>query len=246
MDNKINIYPAIDILDGKCVRLFKGDYAQNTVYNFDPVFVAKKWLSLGAEYLHIVDLDGAKTGQPENLEIVKKIARLDGLKVQVGGGIRCLATIKMVLDAGVDKVILGTAAINDKEFAKAALKEFGPKIILGLDCRNGKPAVAGWLENTEISAIDFANELKDFGLSKVIYTDIECDGTLQGPNFDELREFANATQIPTVASGGISSIHDVIKLAELKATGIPLEGVIVGKALYANNIKLDELIATVN
>lgn len=235
------VYPAIDILDGKCVRLFQGDYAQGTVYNFDPLAVAKDWAKLGAKFLHIVDLDGAKMGSPVNLDTIREIAQSLDIPVQLGGGIRDYETAKQVLDAGVKRIIIGTAALRDLEFTKKLLAEHGDQVAVGMDCRDGKLAIEGWQTDTEMRAIDFANDLKKEGLELVIYTDISRDGTLEGPNIVELKEFADLTGVATISSGGISNIKDVLELKSLKDKGSNIDGAIIGKALYTGDIKLDEL-----
>lgn len=237
----ITIYPAIDIRDGKCVRLFKGDYAQETVYDDSPLAVALKWQELGAKFLHIIDLDGARDAKPVNLEIIKEIKTKTGLPVQTGGGIRNFETAQRIIDAGIDRIILGSVALKDPEFTKAALDKFSDKVAISFDCRNGKVATEGWLEDSKVSAIDLALEMKKHGLGVAVYTDIDRDGTLQGPNLDELKNFAQKTQIPTIASGGMSKPHDIEALQNLRDSGVAIEGVIIGKALYTGDIKLCDL-----
>lgn len=242
MTEPITIYPAIDILDGKCVRLFQGDYSQETVYNNDPVAVAREWKEQGAKFLHIVDLDGAKKAEPVNFEIIKKIYEETGLPIQTGGGIRDFAKAKMILDAGIERIIIGTSALKDKDFTIQALETYGERVAIGMDCRDGYIAVEGWEENSDVKAIDLALELKKHGLKTVIYTDISRDGTLTGPNTAELKAFAEATQIDTIASGGMSQVEDIQGLQALRDEQITIEGAIVGKALYTGNIKLREVL----
>lgn len=241
MTKELKIYPAIDILEGKCVRLFKGDYAQSTSYGDDPVDMAKRWRDEGAEFLHVVDLDGAKEGRPVNLSIIEKISSTTGLPVQTGGGIRNREYLEQVFESGIARAILGSSAIKDPDFTKTALEEFGEQIVIGMDTRGGKIAVEGWLEDSDVSAIDLANEMKKHGLKLVVYTDIEKDGTLAGPNINALREFADSTGIATIASGGMSKPQDIEDLKSLVQEGVPLDGVIIGKALYTGDIKLMDL-----
>lgn len=242
VDKQLTIYPAIDIRDGKCVRLFKGDYDQETIYDDSPLAVALKWQKLGAKFLHIIDLDGAKEAKPVNLEIIKEIKSKTGLPVQTGGGVRSFETAQQIIDAGIDRVILGSVALKDPDFTKAALEKFASKIVISFDCRNGKVATEGWLEDSEVEAVDLALEMKKHGLCTAVYTDIDRDGTLQGPNLDELKNFATKTQIPTIASGGMSKPKDIEDLQNLKNDGILIEGAIVGKALYTGDIELDKIL----
>ncbi len=236
-----NIYTAIDILDEKCVRLEQGDFSKSTVYNQNPIFQAKLWKQAGADYLHIVDLDGAKSGHGVNTGTIRKIVHDIGIKVQVGGGIRNMAMIERLLDVGTERVILGSAVIKDPEFAKEALQKFGgEKIVFGLDCRDGYIAVEGWLESSDKKAIDVINEFKEHGLKIVMFTDIARDGTLEGPNLQALSDLLANTDIKIIASGGVSNIEDVYKIKELGKIG-NIDGVVIGKALYTNNIKANDL-----
>lgn len=241
--DKFAIFPAIDIMDGKCVRLYQGDFDDETVYNKDPLFVARKMEMDGARYLHLVDLDGARYGMAKNLELIRDIVKNISLYVQVGGGIRDMYTAEQVLGCGVNRIILGSAIVKNPDFVKEALKHFGPdRIVCGIDCRNGMLAVNGWLEDSDVKAIDVVKEFKEqHGLKHVIYTDISRDGTLRGPNIEELTEFVEATKVNTISSGGISNIGDVKSLIGLVNKELSVSGVIVGKALYARKISHSEL-----
>jgi len=230
------IYPAIDIRGGKCVRLFQGDYAQETVYRESPADVAKEWEAQGATWIHLVDLDGAKEGKPANFELICTIAREVTVPVQVGGGIRTEKDIAAYLEAGVSRVILGTAAIEDRPFTEKVLGLYGDRIAVGLDCRGGYVATRGWLTTTDIKAVDLANELAAYGAETFIYTDIARDGTMTGPNITEIVELAKATGKRVIASGGVSATSDLEALAAYAADGV--SGAIVGKALYTGAIDL--------
>ncbi|MED3499090.1 1-(5-phosphoribosyl)-5-[(5-phosphoribosylamino)methylideneamino]imidazole-4-carboxamide isomerase [Brevibacillus agri] len=232
------IYPAIDIRGGKCVRLFQGDYAQETVYADSPVAMAQRWVEQGAEWVHLVDLDGAKEGKPANASIIKEIARTVSVPVQVGGGIRTEAQIRDYLDAGVARVIVGTAAIEDEPFTKRILQAYGDKIAIGLDCRNGLVATRGWLETTDVAATELAKRLVAYGAETFIYTDIARDGTMTGPNVEEIAALAIATGKSVIASGGVSRLDDLLVLAGHAADGV--SGAIVGKALYTDAFTLEE------
>ena len=236
----MKIFPAIDIKDKKCVRLIKGDFNNKTEYETSPVDQAGKYKDHGFKNLHIVDLDGALTGNPVNLNIIQEIVGKYNLKVEVGGGVRSIDSIKKYVDSGAEKVILGSAAIKNKEFLKEACTKFKNKIALGLDAKGGKLSVLGWKENLNINALDFLKEVNDFGISRLIYTDINRDGTKTSPNFDETIEIAEISKCPVVISGGVSSIADIQKTKELNNKNI--EGIIVGKAIYDGDIKLDELV----
>ena len=233
----MKIFPAIDIKDKKCVRLIKGDFNQKTEYEMSPVEQATQFIDKGFKHLHIVDLDGALTGETVNLDIIKEIVRKFDFKVEVGGGVRDFDSIQEYADIGVDKVILGSAAIKDKNFLKKACKRFPKKIALGLDAKDGKLSVSGWKENSGISTLDFLNEVNDYSISRLIFTDINKDGTKESPNFEETLKVAEISNCPVVISGGVSSIEDIKKAKTLKN----VEGVIVGKAIYDGDVKLDEL-----
>lgn len=232
----MKLYPAIDLHDGKCVRLYKGDYNQVTEYG-DPVTQAKKWKSLGATYLHLVDLDGAKEGKSLNLESVERIIKEVDIKVELGGGIRTISHIENILSIGVDRVILGSSALN-LDFVKEAIDKFGSnKIVVGIDCKNMMVATRGWLDVSEINAIDFAKKLKAIGVKTFIFTDIAKDGTLEGINAEQTKSLIDETNLDVVASGGAKSINDIIKAKEIGAYGI-----ILGKSIYSGAIDLKEAI----
>ena len=233
----MKIFPAIDIKDKKCVRLIKGDFNQKTEYEMSPVEQATQFIDKGFKNLHIIDLDGALTGETVNLNIIKEIVRKFDFKVEVGGGVRNFDSIQEYADIGVDKVILGSAAIKDKNFLKKACKRFPKKIALGLDAKDGKLSVSGWKENSGISTLDFLNEVNDYSISRLIFTDINKDGTKESPNFEETLKVAEISNCPVVISGGVSSIEDIKKAKTLKN----VEGVIVGKAIYDGDVKLEEL-----
>ena len=234
----MKIFPAIDIKDGKCVRLVKGDFKNKTEYEMSPVEQAGKYKDHGFKNLHIVDLDGALTGEAVNLDIIKDIVNKFDLKVEIGGGIRNLTSIQKYIDSGVDKVILGSSAIKDKNFLKEACQKFPNKIALGLDAKNGYLSVSGWKENTNQLTLDYLNEVNDYGFSRLIYTDINKDGMKQSPNYAETSKVASKSNCPVIISGGVSSIDDVKKAKDLKN----IEGIIVGKAIYDGDIKLEELV----
>jgi len=235
----MKIFPAIDIKDKKCVRLIKGDFDNKTEYETSPIDQAGKYKDHGFKNLHIVDLDGALAGNTVNLDIIQEIVSKYDLKVEVGGGVRSLNSIKKYIDSGVEKVILGSAAIKNKEFLKEACTKFENKIALGLDAKDGNLFASGWKENLNIKTSDFLTEVNDFGVSRLIYTDINRDGTKASPNFDETVKIAEMSKFPVIISGGVSSINDIKKARKLNVKNI--EGIIVGKAIYDGDIKLDEL-----
>ena len=234
----MKIFPAIDIKDKKCVRLVKGDFNNKTVYQMSPEEQAGKYKDHGFKNLHIVDLDGALTGETVNLDIIQDIVDKFNLKVEVGGGIRNLDSIQKYIDAGVEKVILGSAAIKDKNLLKKACEKFSNKIALGLDAKDGYLSVSGWKENSNKLILEYLREINDYGVSRLIYTDINRDGMKQSPNFDETMNVAEISNCPVVISGGVSSIDDIKKAKNLKN----IEGIIVGKAIYDGDIKLEELV----
>ena len=240
----MKIFPAIDIKDKKCVRLIKGDFENKTEYETSPIDQAKKYQDYGFKNLHIVDLDGALTGRTVNLDIIQEVVSNHDLKIEIGGGVRTLDSVKKYVDAGVDKVILGSAAIKNKEFLKEACEKFKNKIALGLDAKNGNLSVSGWKENLNNKTIDFIKEVNSFGVSRIIFTDINKDGMKTSPNFDETIKIAELSNCPVVISGGVSSINDIKKAKELNNKKI--EGIIVGKAIYDGDIKLDELAKEIN
>ena len=234
----MKIFPAIDIKDKKCVRLVKGDFDNKTEYEISPVDQAGKYKDHGFKNLHIVDLDGALTGETVNQDIIKEIVNKFDLKVEIGGGIRNLDNIQKYIDAGVEKVILGSAAIKDKSFLKEACEKFSNKIALGLDAKDGYLSVSGWKENSNQLTLDYLNDVNDYGVSRLIYTDIDRDGMKQSPNFEETSKVANVSNCPVIISGGVSSMEDVKKAKGLKN----IEGIIVGKAIYDGDINLNELV----
>ena len=235
----MKILPAIDIKDKKCVRLIKGDFENKTEYEISPLDQAGKYKEYGFKNLHIVDLDGALTGQTVNIDIIKEILNKYDLKIEVGGGVRTLDNIEKYVDAGVEKVILGSAAIKDKKFLKEACIKFKNKIALGLDAKDGSLSVSGWKENLNIKTLDFLKDINNYGISRLIYTDINRDGTKESPNFEETTKIADVSNCPVIISGGVSSMKDIKKAKELNNKNI--EGIIIGKAIYDGDIKLDEL-----
>ncbi|MEK3784880.1 1-(5-phosphoribosyl)-5-[(5-phosphoribosylamino)methylideneamino]imidazole-4-carboxamide isomerase [Paenibacillus sp. FSL K6-1230] len=237
------IYPAIDIRGGKCVRLIQGDYNRETVYNDNPLEVAREWERLGGTFIHLVDLDGAKAGHPVNDDIIRSIASAVQVPVQVGGGLRTRADVDRVLSLGVSRVILGTAAIEDRAFTEEVLGTYGDKITIGLDARNGYVATRGWLETSEVKAEELARELAAKGAETFIFTDISRDGMMQGPNVEAILSLAKSSGRQVIASGGVSTMEDLLKLSSHAKEGIG--GAIVGKALYTGSIQLDEAIRAV-
>ena len=236
----MKIFPAIDIKDKKCVRLIKGDFDNKTEYEISPIDQAAKYKDYGFKNLHIVDLDGALTGKTANLDVIKEISNKYDLKIEIGGGIRTIDSIKKYIDAGVEKVILGSGAIKNKEFLKKACDKFKNKIALGLDTKDGNLFVSGWKESLNFKATDFLKEINDFGVSRIIFTDINRDGMKTSPNYEATIKIAEISNCPVVISGGVSSINDIQKAKELNNKKI--EGIIVGKAIYDGDIKLDELV----
>jgi phosphoribosylformimino-5-aminoimidazole carboxamide ribotide isomerase len=236
----MKIFPAIDIKDRKCVRLVKGDFNKKIEYKLSPVEQASKYSDYGFKNLHIVDLDGALIGETINLDIIQEIVGKYNLKIEIGGGIRNFESIKRYADVGVEKVILGSAAIKDKSFLKDACEKFPDKIALGLDAKDGYLSVSGWRENSNQLTLDYLKEVNNYGASRLIYTDINRDGMKQSPNFEETSKVANTSNCPVIISGGVSSINDIKKAKELNNKNI--EGIIVGKAIYDGDIKLDELV----
>lgn len=233
----MRIYPAIDIKDGNCVRLFQGKFSDVTVYGDNPAEMAKKWESLGGEFIHVVDLDGALKGHGVNAEIIKQICKTVNVPVQTGGGIRTMEDIKAKLDCGINRVIIGTKAVQDAEFVKRAVDTYKEKIVIGIDAHDGYVAISGWEEVSEFKAVDFAKKMTEIGVQTIVYTDIATDGTGKGSNVLAMSEMAKAVDADIIASGGIGNI-DHIKA--LKPTGV--EGVIVGKALYTESVDLREAI----
>ena len=234
----MKIFPAIDIKDKKCVRLIKGDFDNKTEYEISPVEQAGKYKDYGFKNLHIVDLDGALSGETVNQDIIQDIVGKFDFKVEIGGGIRNLDSVQKYIDVGAEKVILGSAAINDKSFLKEACKKFPDKIALGLDAKDGYLSVSGWKESSNQLTLDYLKEVNDYGVSRLIYTDINRDGMKQSPNFDETIKVAEISNCPIIISGGVSSIDDIKKAKNLKN----VEGIIVGKAIYDGDIQLEELV----
>ncbi|GKV66815.1 MULTISPECIES: 1-(5-phosphoribosyl)-5-[(5-phosphoribosylamino)methylideneamino]imidazole-4-carboxamide isomerase [unclassified Sporosarcina] len=231
------LFPAIDIRGGKCVRLIQGDYDQEVIYNDSPTDMAQEWQRQGAEYIHVVDLDGAKTGDSLNRKAIEAIAKAVTIPVQVGGGIRTMDIVDSHIANGVARVIIGTAAIQDPEFLKQAIKKYGEKIAVSIDARNGLVATDGWTEMSDVKAVDLLQELDKIGVKTVVYTDIMKDGMLQGPNFEELQIMNEASSIDIIASGGVSTEEDISKLAAKD-----MYGAIIGKALYEGKLSLEKLL----
>ena len=235
------IIPAIDLRGGRCVRLFQGDFARETVFDDDPVAVARRWHQLGATRLHVVDLDGARSGQPVHLPLVRAIASAATIPIELGGGLRTVEQVGEALACGVDRVVLGTAALaggpqqDAASFRQACLSRFGERVLIGLDARDGRLAVRGWQETTVLDAFDLASQLRDEGFARMVYTDIARDGALRGPNLDQIRRLVAIDGLAVIASGGVSSLDDLAALA-----GAGAEGAIVGQALYTGAIRLDE------
>ncbi|MEY2984235.1 MAG: 1-(5phosphoribosyl)-5-[(5-phosphoribosylamino) methylideneamino]imidazole-4-carboxamide isomerase [Cyanobacteriota bacterium] len=239
----MEILPAIDLLGGKCVRLYQGDYDRSQIYHEDPVTVAQQWQTQGASRLHLVDLDGAKAGQPINLTAIAAIVKALDIPVQVGGGLRNRDRVKQLLDLGVGRVILGTIAVENPDLVGGLCAEFPGQIVVGIDARNGKVATRGWLETSDVEAGTLAHRMETLGAAAIIYTDIHRDGTMTGPNTDALRELALQLSIPVIASGGVSQLRDLFSLLSLESHGV--NGVIIGKALYTGDIQLEEAIRAV-
>lgn len=235
------VIPAVDIKDGKCVRLVQGKKEAVTVYSDDPASMAKHWADLGAKLLHVVDLDGAFTGEQKNFDIIVAIRKAINIPVQVGGGIRDIKGIERLINIGIDRTIIGTSAVNEPDMIRKACEKFPGKVLVGVDAKGGKVAVKGWEEMTEWKVIEFAGKMEAQGAAGIIYTDIARDGMLSGPNLDAMAEMVNALKIPVIASGGVSSIDDIKNLMQIEN----LRGVITGKALYSGALDLKEAIKTV-
>jgi phosphoribosylformimino-5-aminoimidazole carboxamide ribotide isomerase len=232
------IYPAIDIKDGRCVRLVQGKFNDVTVYSDHPVEMAMKFEQLGAEYLHVVDLDGARLGEPQNIAAISEMAVKVGIPLQLGGGIRSIEMIEIILCKGIQRVILGTSAVKDPELVKKAVKAFGNSLAVGIDAKDGMVAIEGWAKTSEFTAIGFAKKMEELGAKTIIYTDISRDGMLKGPNLKAMEDMVKAVAIDVIASGGVTNIQDIRNLKE-----IGVSGAIVGKALYTGDIDLKEAIA---
>ncbi|MEO1690997.1 MAG: 1-(5-phosphoribosyl)-5-[(5-phosphoribosylamino)methylideneamino]imidazole-4-carboxamide isomerase [Cyanobacteria bacterium J06631_6] len=239
----MEVIPAIDLLDGKCVRLYQGDYDQASVFSDNPVEIARQWAAEGATRLHVVDLDGAKEGKSVNLSVIEAIARAIEIPVQVGGGLRDRQGVTRLLETGVKRAILGTVAVEKPELVTELCQEFPDQIVVGIDARDGMVATRGWLETSEVAATDLAQRMANQGAAAIIYTDIHRDGTLSGPNMEALRELAEAIKIPVIASGGVSSLTDLLSLLSLESVGV--NGVIVGRAIYTGDVSLKEAVRAV-
>ncbi|MFC1768002.1 1-(5-phosphoribosyl)-5-[(5-phosphoribosylamino)methylideneamino]imidazole-4-carboxamide isomerase [Candidatus Margulisiibacteriota bacterium] len=230
------VIPAVDILDGKCVRLLRGEYGKVTKYADDPVEMATRWAETGAKWLHVVDLNGAKSGMPENLEIIREIINSLHINVEVGGGIRDLETIKFLVDAGAKRIVIGTKSVQDVKFIKDIVEKYGEKIVIGVDAKEGFVATDGWTVVSNKKTESFIAELKKLGVKRIIFTDISRDGAMTGPNFEAIENLAGSIGIPLIASGGITSISDIKDLKDIEN----VEGCIVGRALYDGKISLEE------
>lgn len=237
----MEIIPAIDMMDGKCVRLVQGRFDQSTVFSDDPVDAARRWVDEGAQRLHLVDLNGSRVGVPQEIETIRRILSAVNIPTQLGGGIRSLETAKQMIELGVGRVIIGTSAALDTEMAQAMFGELGDKAILGVDAKDGYVAVKGWQETTQETAVEFAQRMQALGAKRVVYTDISRDGMLQGVNAAAMQQMAQALDIPVIASGGVSTVEDIRVLRNLEQFGI--EGAIVGKALYTGDVILAEALA---
>ncbi|MBC1415664.1 1-(5-phosphoribosyl)-5-[(5-phosphoribosylamino)methylideneamino]imidazole-4-carboxamide isomerase [Listeria innocua] len=233
----MQIFPAIDLKNGQCVRLFQGDFSKKIIVNEDPIAQAKSFAKSGATYLHIVDLDGALEGRPVNLEIIQQMKKAAKVPVQVGGGIRSMAQVDYYLQSGIDRVIIGSAALTDPEFLQAAVKKYGSKIAAGIDAKNGFVATSGWLNISQVSFLDLAKQMEAMDVETIIYTDISRDGTLTGPNLEQMAALQKHITINLIASGGVSSRADLEALSELG-----LYGAIAGKALYNGNISMSDIV----
>jgi phosphoribosylformimino-5-aminoimidazole carboxamide ribotide isomerase len=231
------IFPAIDLRDGKCVRLYQGKFEESEVVGEDPLSVALSFKENGAEYIHMVDLDGALNGEIKNLKTISEVVRTIGIPVELGGGIRDMKTIDMIIGVGVSRIILGTAALKNPDFVKEAVKKYGEKIAVGIDAKNEKVAVNGWLDVSSVNYVDFAKEMEKIGVKTIIFTDISKDGTLQGPNLEQLSKIKNSVSCNIIASGGIKNIHDLKVINEMG-----IYGAITGKAIYSGNVNLKEAI----
>lgn len=236
------VIPAIDLKDGKCVRLLQGRQEEVTVYSENPAEVARQWVELGARLLHVVDLDGAFTGEQKNFETIKEIRKSVHVPIELGGGIRDIERIRLIDSIGIDRIIIGTSAAGDPDMVSTVCKEFPGKILAGIDARDGKVAIRGWVEVTEINALDFARKMESAGVTGIIYTDISRDGMLTGPNVEAMAKMVKTVRIPVIASGGVSTIDDISALMQIG----DLWGVITGKAIYSGALKLEDAINLVN
>ncbi|MGF1540154.1 MAG: 1-(5-phosphoribosyl)-5-[(5-phosphoribosylamino)methylideneamino]imidazole-4-carboxamide isomerase [Pleurocapsa sp.] len=239
----MEVIPAIDLLNGKCVRLYQGDYDRVKTFNENPVEVARNWAEQGATRVHVVDLDGAKQGKSVNLAAIEAIVRAIDIPVQVGGGLRDRAAVAQLLGLGVQRIILGTIAVEKPELVTELCQEFPQQVVIGIDARNGKVATRGWLETSEVAATELAQRMAQQGAAAIIYTDIHRDGTLAGPNIEALKELTKAINIPVIASGGVSSLTDLLSLLALEPLGVT--GAIVGRAIYTGEVNLTEAVQAV-
>lgn len=239
----MEVIPAIDLLEGHCVRLYQGDYDKSQVFSENPGDIAKQWVEEGATRLHVVDLDGAKAGKVVNLSAIETIVNAVSIPVEVGGGLRDKESVQQLFNIGVEWAILGTVAVKQPQLVQELTQEFPQQIIVGIDARNGKVATHGWLETSEVLATQLAIQMQELGAAQIIYTDIHRDGTLTGPNLDALRELAGVIDIPIIASGGVSSVTDLLSLLALEPQGVT--GAIVGRALYTGDISLREAVRAV-
>jgi phosphoribosylformimino-5-aminoimidazole carboxamide ribotide isomerase len=239
----MDVIPAIDLLKGSCVRLYQGDYDRSQVFSENPADVAKQWVDQGATRLHIVDLDGAKAGKVVNLGAIEAIAHAVSVPIEIGGGLRDRTSVQQIFNLGIQWAILGTIAVEQPQLVQELCQEFPGQIIIGIDARNGRVATRGWLETSEVLATQLAVQMQELGAAAIIYTDIHRDGTLTGPNLEALRELAAAISIPIIASGGVSSITDLLSLLALEPQGVT--GVIVGRALYTGDILLKEALRAI-
>ena len=239
----MEVIPAIDLLDGKCVRLYQGDYDRVRTFNDNPTEVARNWVEQGATRLHVVDLDGAKQGKSVNLAAIEAIVQAIDIPVQVGGGLRDRSSVAQLLGLGVQRIILGTVAVEQPELVTELCREFPQQVVVGIDARNGKVATRGWLETSEVAATELAQRMAQQGAAAIIYTDIHRDGTLTGPNMEALKELTQAIDIPVIASGGVSSLTDLLSLLALEPLGVI--GAIVGRAIYTGDVNLKEAVQAV-
>lgn len=240
----VQIIPAVDIRDGKCVRLVHGELDREIVYGHDPVAAARRWEAAGAARLHVVDLDGAFGGEMKNAPVIAEIVQTVKIPVQVGGGIRTVATAENLLKLGVSRVILGTVAVTEPEIVATLCRRYPGRIIVGIDARDGRVAIRGWVQEAELSAVELAQKMARLGVEEIIYTDIKRDGTLEGLNLQALQEIAAATDVKIIASGGVSSLDDIRALLPLQSLGV--SGVIVGQALYTGRLRLQEALALIS
>ncbi len=236
----MEVIPAIDLKDGRCVRLLQGDFDKETVFSTEPAAVARRWQDAGAPRIHVVDLEGAASGQPRNAEAVSQILEAIDIPIQLGGGVRNMETLENWLARGVQRVVLGTAAVEDPDFLQQACSRFGDSVIVGIDARDGFVAASGWTRTTKVDALELVERVRDLGARRIIYTDITTDGMLKGPNLESVKQITSRTTLPVIASGGVSTTDHIVSLDNLG-----VEGAIVGKALYTGDLDLREAIKAV-